>query len=102
MKNITGNLLHHLESLTLITQNFTHCLLSDVNVSQFELSIRRSIRCLIQGIGEPPLLTSLSVFFALKEAITAARVDAGLSAHFKLNSPATVSKILLATHSAEL
>ena len=57
---------------------------------------------LSQGIGEPPLLTSNSVFFALKEAIASARVDAGLPAHFRLNSPATVSKILLATHSAEL
>jgi hypothetical protein len=54
----------------------------------------------LQGIGEPPLLASCSVFLALKEAITAARVDAGLASRFELNSPATVSRILLATHTA--
>jgi xanthine dehydrogenase molybdopterin-binding subunit B len=56
----------------------------------------------IQGIGEAPLLTSCSAFFALKEAITAARIDAGMPPFFKMNSPATIDKVLLAIHSAEV
>ena len=52
----------------------------------------------MQGIGEPPLMTSCSAFFALKDAISSARRDAGLSANFSLNSPATVDKIIRAIH----
>jgi len=52
---------------------------------------------LFQGIGEPPLLLSCAVFFAIKNAIKSARVDAGLPLDdFVFNSPATVGKILLA------
>jgi len=43
--------------------------------------------------GEPPLCMSCAVFFAVKNAIKAARKDAGLSPIFDLNPPALVSKI---------
>jgi hypothetical protein len=54
---------------------------------------------LLKGIGEPPLLTSVSVFCAIKEAVAAARSDVGLPLEFRFDSPATVSRILLATRS---
>ncbi|XP_049327315.1 aldehyde oxidase 6 [Astyanax mexicanus] len=42
-----------------------------------------------KGIGEPTLFLGSSVFFALKEAMAAARSDSGLSGPFPLHSPAT-------------
>uniref|UniRef100_A0A8B9LI30 Aldehyde oxidase 6 n=1 Tax=Astyanax mexicanus TaxID=7994 RepID=A0A8B9LI30_ASTMX len=42
-----------------------------------------------KGIGEPTLFLGSSVFFALKEAVAAARSDSGLSGPFPLHSPAT-------------
>ena len=47
-----------------------------------------------QAIGEPPLLLSASVFFAIKEAIESARRDAGIKEKiFQLDSPATAERI---------
>lgn len=46
-----------------------------------------------KGVGEPPLLLSVSVLMAIKEAVKAARVQVGLHGHFTLDSPATVQKI---------
>ena len=52
---------------------------------------------ILQGIGEPTMHCSLSVFFAIKEAIRAARIENGMnSGHFQLNSPATSEAIALA------
>ncbi|CAJ1087678.1 aldehyde oxidase 6 isoform X2 [Xyrichtys novacula] len=49
-----------------------------------------------KGIGEPVLFLGSSVFFAIKDAVTAARSDAGLTGLFTLNSPATPEKTCLA------
>jgi xanthine dehydrogenase/oxidase len=45
------------------------------------------------GIGEPPLFLASSVFFAIKDAISYAREDAGHKGWFPLSSPATCEKI---------
>ncbi|GJQ84033.1 ry [Trypoxylus dichotomus] len=50
-----------------------------------------------KAVGEPPLFLSSSAFFAAREAIKAARKDAGLSSvPFKLNAPCTAAKIRMA------
>ncbi|XP_035266263.1 aldehyde oxidase 5 [Anguilla anguilla] len=49
-----------------------------------------------KGVGEPPLSFGITVFFAIKEAIAAARRDSGLSGAFTLNSPATAERIRMA------
>uniref|UniRef100_A0AAR2JFA5 xanthine dehydrogenase n=1 Tax=Pygocentrus nattereri TaxID=42514 RepID=A0AAR2JFA5_PYGNA len=49
-----------------------------------------------KGIGEPTLFLGSSVFFALKEAVAAARSDAGLSGPFTLHSPATPERACVA------
>lgn len=49
-----------------------------------------------QGIGEPTLFLGSSVFFAIKDAVAAARSDAGLSGPFSLDSPATPERACLA------
>ncbi|KAK3106243.1 hypothetical protein FSP39_015904 [Pinctada imbricata] len=46
-----------------------------------------------KGIGEPPLLLSVAVYLALKEAITAARVANGHSEIFQLDCPVTAERI---------
>ncbi|RDD44882.1 Xanthine dehydrogenase/oxidase, partial [Trichoplax sp. H2] len=46
-----------------------------------------------KGIGEPPLLLGSSVFFAIKDAIIAARQDADISNIFRFDSPATCERI---------
>ncbi|XP_014677287.1 PREDICTED: xanthine dehydrogenase/oxidase-like, partial [Priapulus caudatus] len=46
-----------------------------------------------KAIGEPPLLLASSVFFAIKNAIASARMDAKLAGHFRLDSPATSERI---------
>ncbi|KAJ8045852.1 Xanthine dehydrogenase/oxidase [Holothuria leucospilota] len=49
-----------------------------------------------KAVGEPPLLLSASVFFAIKEAIASARSDEGLSGFFPLYVPAVPERIRLA------
>ncbi len=43
--------------------------------------------------GEPPLVLAASAFFAIKEAILAARADQGAHEWFQLDAPATVERI---------
>jgi xanthine dehydrogenase/oxidase len=52
-----------------------------------------------KGIGEPPLFLGCVTFFAIRDAIQAARRDAGILAHeepLDLVSPATPERIRLA------
>ncbi|CAH1793529.1 unnamed protein product [Owenia fusiformis] len=46
-----------------------------------------------KGVGEPPLHMSIAVLFAIKDAIAAARKDAGIEQPFQLNSPANAEQI---------
>jgi xanthine dehydrogenase/oxidase len=48
-----------------------------------------------KSTGEPPLVLSNTVFFAIKHAIAAARADMGHNEWFDLESPATVERIKL-------
>ncbi|EDV93247.1 xanthine dehydrogenase [Drosophila grimshawi] len=49
-----------------------------------------------KAVGEPPLFIGCSAFFAIKEAIAAARLDQNLSADFNLEAPATSARIRMA------
>jgi xanthine dehydrogenase/oxidase len=49
-----------------------------------------------KAIGEPPFFLGASVFFALKEAVYAARAEAGETGYFQLDSPATPEKLRMA------
>ena len=49
-----------------------------------------------KGVGEPPLFLGASVFFAVKEAIRAARIERGMSKQFKFDAPATAERIRMA------
>ena len=49
-----------------------------------------------KAVGEPPLFLASSVFFAVKEAIRAARIERGLSKKFCLDAPATGERIRMA------
>lgn len=49
-----------------------------------------------KAVGEPPLFLACSAFFAIKEAITAAREDMNIKGPFKLESPATSARIRMA------
>ncbi|KAH9889601.1 xanthine dehydrogenase [Xylariomycetidae sp. FL2044] len=49
-----------------------------------------------KGIGEPPLFLGSTVFFALREAVKAARADNGVEMPLVLNAPATSEKLRLA------
>ena len=51
---------------------------------------------LMQAVGEPPLFLAASVFFAIKEAIRAAREERGHPTYFQFDSPATVERIRMA------
>ena len=44
-------------------------------------------------VGEPPLVLASSVFFAIKAAVRASRIERGLSGLFKLDAPATVQEV---------
>lgn len=44
-------------------------------------------------VGEPPLVLANSVFFAVKDAVRASRVERGLSAQFRMDAPATVEEV---------
>ncbi|XP_060922759.1 aldehyde oxidase 1-like [Limanda limanda] len=49
-----------------------------------------------KGIGEPVLSLGSSVFFAIKDAVAAARSESGLTGPFPLDSPATAERACLA------
>ncbi|RZF38598.1 hypothetical protein LSTR_LSTR010931 [Laodelphax striatellus] len=49
-----------------------------------------------KAVGEPPLFLASSVFFAIYEAVKAARLETGLSGHFRFDSPATSARIRMA------
>jgi xanthine dehydrogenase/oxidase len=57
-----------------------------------------------KGIGEPGSVLSISVFFAVKRAILAARADEGIHDWFEMPAPATVARIqqCCATRSSSL
>uniref|UniRef100_A0A665VNZ2 FAD-binding PCMH-type domain-containing protein n=1 Tax=Echeneis naucrates TaxID=173247 RepID=A0A665VNZ2_ECHNA len=52
-----------------------------------------------KGIGEPVLALGGSVFFAIKDAVAAARSESGLVGPFPLDSPATPERACLACNS---
>ncbi|XP_030265629.1 aldehyde oxidase 1-like isoform X2 [Sparus aurata] len=52
-----------------------------------------------KGIGEPIVFLGSSVFFAIKDAVAAARSDSGLVGPFSLDSPATPERACLACSS---
>jgi hypothetical protein len=56
-------------------------------------SIIRYNSLILQAIGEPPLFLASSVFFAIKDVISLARTEFGLTDHFTINSPATAERI---------
>jgi xanthine dehydrogenase/oxidase len=81
-----------------IPQEFNVTLLKDVEWKDLR-TIQRS-----RGVGEPPLFMGSSVFFAIREALKAARKDAGVEAKIgedhsegllRLESPATPERIRL-------
>jgi xanthine dehydrogenase/oxidase len=49
-----------------------------------------------RAVGEPPIFLASSVFFAIKEAIGAARKEENLKPHFYLQAPATSARIRIA------
>jgi xanthine dehydrogenase/oxidase len=44
-------------------------------------------------VGEPPLVLSATVFFAIKDAVRASRLERGLDGLFTLDAPATVQEV---------
>ncbi|XP_037929610.1 xanthine dehydrogenase-like, partial [Teleopsis dalmanni] len=49
-----------------------------------------------KAVGEPPLFIGAAAYFAIKNAISHARTERGLSTDFTLNAPATAAKIRMA------
>ncbi|KAG8389014.1 hypothetical protein BUALT_Bualt02G0185300 [Buddleja alternifolia] len=49
-----------------------------------------------KAVGEPPFFLASAVFFAIKDAIIAARAEAGLADWFPLDNPATPERIRMA------
>ncbi|KAF1812503.1 xanthine dehydrogenase [Eremomyces bilateralis CBS 781.70] len=70
-----------------IPQEFNVSLLKDVEWENLR-TIQRS-----RGVGEPPLFMGSAVFFAIREALTAARKQFGEEEVLSLRSPATVERI---------
>ena len=70
-----------------IPQEFNVSLLKDVEWENLR-TIQRS-----RGVGEPPLFMGSSVFFAIRDALKAARQQFGVDDVFSLQSPATPERI---------
>lgn len=49
-----------------------------------------------KGVGEPPLYLGQVVFWAIHEAVRAARADNGITGYYQMTLPATVERIRLA------
>ena len=52
---------------------------SKFNVTLLESEVCQFLLYSSKGIGEPPLFNGVSVYFAIKDAVRAARQDAGLT-----------------------
>lgn len=72
-----------------IPQEFNVSLLKDVNWENLR-TIQRS-----RGVGEPPLFMGSAVFFAIRNALKAARKQWGEEEVLSLRSPATGERIRL-------
>ncbi|KAI9708667.1 MAG: hypothetical protein M1820_003885 [Bogoriella megaspora] len=70
-----------------IPQEFNVSLLKDVEWENLR-TIQRS-----RGVGEPPLFMGSAVFFAIRDALKAARKEWGCDEVLSLQSPATVERI---------
>lgn len=70
-----------------IPQDFNVSLLKDVNWENLR-TIQRS-----RGVGEPPLFLGSAVFFAIRDALKAARSEWGVEDLLSLRSPATPERI---------
>ncbi|CRG92235.1 xanthine dehydrogenase/oxidase [Talaromyces islandicus] len=70
-----------------IPQIFNVSLLKDVNWENLR-TIQRS-----RGVGEPPLFMGSAVFFAIRDALKAARAQWGVTDVLELQSPATPERI---------
>eukprot|EP00656_Telonema_subtile_P047301 TRINITY_DN5423_c0_g2_i1.p1 TRINITY_DN5423_c0_g2~~TRINITY_DN5423_c0_g2_i1.p1 ORF type:complete len:645 (+),score=177.75 TRINITY_DN5423_c0_g2_i1:576-2510(+) len=68
----------------------------DFRVKLLEGSEQRSVVHSSKGVGEPPLFLGASVFFAIRDAIQAARSDAGVEGFFRLDAPASAERIRMA------
>ena len=70
-----------------IPQEFNVSLLKDVEWENLR-TIQRS-----RGVGEPPLFMGSAVFFAIRDALKAARLQYGVDEILSLQSPATPERI---------
>ncbi|ESO95509.1 hypothetical protein LOTGIDRAFT_160669 [Lottia gigantea] len=66
------------------------------NVSLLKNSPNKTAIFSSKCVGEPPLLLSMSVFLAAKQAIMAARQESGVEGYFRFDSPATPDNIRMA------
>ncbi|KAJ3383778.1 xylitol dehydrogenase [Lobulomyces angularis] len=65
----------------------------DFRVSLLKGSTNKRAVFSSKGIGEPPLFLGTSVFFAIRSAIQASRIENNKNVEFTLNPPATSEKI---------
>ncbi|GAB2234304.1 hypothetical protein Droror1_Dr00003551 [Drosera rotundifolia] len=49
-----------------------------------------------KAVGEPPFFLASAAFFEIKDAIIAARAEAGITGWFPLDNPATTERIRMA------
>ena len=75
---------------------------SKFNVTLLKSEIRQHLLYSSKGIGEPPFFNGVSVYFAIKEAVRAARRDAGLNGTFSLCQPTTPENVLKACQTSPL
>uniref|UniRef100_A0A4W5RJZ4 xanthine dehydrogenase n=1 Tax=Hucho hucho TaxID=62062 RepID=A0A4W5RJZ4_9TELE len=64
--------------------------------SQYKIPALCDVPPQLNGIGEPPVFLASTIFFAIKEAVAAARRERGLGDSFPLSSPATAERIRMA------
>jgi xanthine dehydrogenase/oxidase len=66
------------------------------NVTLLKSERKEHILYSSKGIGEPPFFNGVSAYFAIKEAVRAARRDAGLAGKFQLKQPTIPEHVLAA------
>jgi xanthine dehydrogenase/oxidase len=68
----------------------------DMRVNLFsESSNQRAVHS-SKAVGEPPLFLGASAYFAVRDAILAARAQNGVNGHLRLDSPATPELVRMA------
>ena len=91
--NTTNTWRYKIPAITTIPLEMNTYLFPRNDDSVKDIPLDKNLIFSAKEVGEPPLVLANSVFFAIKDAIRASRVERNLDPLFRLDAPATVQEV---------